>query len=142
MAKKTKNERNAKGTKYCAELASSKALDKANEMCDINAQCVELENASEKSLDNFTALKSKKYQTIDLTEKGVFATIQKGGKFVVNGIQFVTYTKTMVENSGIVRKETDVYFPQIDERKLVGSVTSLKARVESVRKKMAKLGLI
>lgn len=142
MAKKTKNERNAKGTKYCADLASTKALDKASET-GIQAQCIALENASEKSVENFKKLAPKKYVVVDLNENGIFAKIKKGGKFITtDGIQFTTYTEKMIENAGKERDETDVYLPQLDERKLVGSISSLRKRIESARKKMVKLGLI
>lgn len=136
-----KNERNANGVKYSTNLVSETANQKANEM-QLDAQHTALSNASEKSLDNFKKLKSKKYQEIDLNEKGIFAEIQKGGKFVADGVKFTTYTKKMVENSGIVRNETDLYFPDTDERKLVGSITSLKKRIETQRKKLVNMGIL
>lgn len=135
-----KNERNAYGTKYAESLVSETAQSKVTE--NLNAQHVALSNASKKSLDNFKRLKSKKYVEIDLNEKGIFATIQKGGKFVVDGVKFSTYTQKMVENSGIIRNETDLYFPDTDERKLVGSITSLKKRIETQRKKLVNMGIL
>lgn len=136
-----KNERNAYGTKYASSLVSETANQKATDL-SIDAQHNALSNASERSLNNFKSLKSKKYIAIDLNEKGIFATIQKGGKFIVGGVKFSTYTQKMVENSGIVRNETDLYFPDTDERKLVGSITSLKKRIETQRKKLIKLGIL
>lgn len=136
-----KNERNAYGTKYASNLVSETATQKANDL-NIDAQHNYLQDASTKSVENFKRLKSKKYAEIDLNEKGIFATIQKGGKFIVNGVKFSTYTQKMVENSGIVRNETDLYFPDTDERKLVGSITSLKKRIETQRKKLIKLGIL
>ena len=136
-----KIERNAYGVKYHNDLVSETANQKANEL-NVDAQHNYLQNASTKSLENFKKLKSKKYQEIDLSQKGIFATIQKGGKFAVNGVKFTTYTQRMVENSGIIRNETDLYFPDTDERKLVGSITSLKKRIETQRKKLVKLGIL
>ena len=138
---KAKNERNAYGTKYACSLTSETATQKATEL-NIDAQHNALSNASEKSLDNFKKLKSKKYTEIDLNQKGVFAEIQKGGKFIIDGVKFTTYTKKMVENSGIIRNETDLYFPDTDERKLVGSITSLKKRIETQRKKLVNIGIL
>lgn len=138
---KKKIERNAYGVKYSSDLVSETANQKASGM-QLDAQYNALSNASEKSLDNFKKLKSKKYQEINLNQKGIFAEIQKGGKFVVNGVKFTTYTQKMVENSGIIRNETDLYFPDTDERKLVGSITSLKKRIETQRKKLIKLGIL
>lgn len=136
-----KNERNAYGVKYSTELVSETATQKSTEL-QLDAQHNALSNASEKSLENFKKLKSKKYQEIDLNQKGIFAEIQKGGKFIVDGVKFTTYTKKMVENSGIVRNETDLYFPDTDERKLVGSITSLKKRIETQRKKLVNMGIL
>lgn len=141
--KKAKKTRNAYGTKYSADLVSETARTKNAETPEIPLQHEFMQNASEKSLDNFKKLKSKKYQEIDLSQKGIFATIQKGGKFITfDGIKFATYTQKQRENSGYVRDETDVYFPQTDERKLVGSITSLRNRVETQRKRLVKLGML
>lgn len=140
MKKKT-IQRAANGVKYSTELVSETAQTKSTEL-QLDAQHNALSNASEKSLENFKKLKSKQYVGIDLNEKGIFATIQHGGKFIVDCVKFSTYTQKMVENSGIVRYETDIYFPDTDERKLVGSITSLRKRVETQRKKLIKLGLL
>ena len=136
-----KIERNANGVKYSSELVSETANRKATDL-SIDAQHNYLQDASNKSLDNFKRLKSKKYIEIDLNKKGIFVKIQKGGKFIADGVKFSTYTQKMVENSGIIRNETDLYFPDTDERKLVGSITSLKKRIETQRKKLVKMGIL
>lgn len=135
-------ERNFFGTTYESKVATQQAKDIASAK-KLPTQ-IEIGAISKHAKELFDAIKAQQFQRIDGKIKEFdFKEIRKnGGKFLFTKYDLQIYICKpikVVENSGKINVETIIYFPQTDESKIIGSITSL---LDRARVQLKKLGTI
>lgn len=135
-------ERNFLGTSYESKQATQQAKNIADAK-GLKTQ-VELGAIGSHAKELYNAIKSQQFQKIDSKIKDFdFKEMRKiGGKFLFTKYDLQVYICKpikVVENSGKINIETIIYFPQTDESKIIGSITSL---LDRARVQLKKLGVI